>query len=135
MIRTYRELSKLRTFKERYEYLKLQGEVGASTFGHDRYLNQVLYHSIMWKSVRDEIIIRDNGRDLAVGEEITDLIVIHHMNSVTPEEIERGADKLFDPDFLICTCHKTHMAIHYGDESLLPKPLVVRRQGDTIPWR
>jgi len=136
MIRTYRELCKLNSFKERFEYLKLHGAVGESTFGHDRYLNQVFYHSATWRSVRDEVIIRDNGCDLAMpGYEVLQNIVVHHMNPVTQEELEQGDDRVFDPNFLVCTCRNTHLAIHYGDESLLPKPLIVRRPGDTIPWR
>ena len=45
MLRTYSELSRLQTFRERFEYLRLDGIVGAETFGFDRYLNQVFYNS------------------------------------------------------------------------------------------
>jgi 5-methylcytosine-specific restriction endonuclease McrA len=110
--------------------------VGQDTFGYDRYLNQILYQSSLWKSVRDEVIIRDSGCDLGIpGYDITDKIIVHHINPITEEQIEHVDDIMFDPDFLICTSHKTHMAIHYGDERLLPKPMVVRRPGDTVPWR
>jgi hypothetical protein len=136
MIRTYRELRKIKTFKGRYDYLRLRGVVGESTFGRDRYLNQVLYHSAAWQSVRDQVIIRDDGCDLGIpGYDVVNQIVVHHMNPITMEMIEHQDPMMFDPTYLICTSHNTHMAIHYGDESLLPKPLVVRRPGDTVPWR
>lgn len=134
--RTYSELCKRKTFKARYDYVRLKGVVGESTFGFDRYLNQMFYKSRGWLSLRDEIIIRDEGCDLGVlGYEINDLIVIHHLNPITPEDLEDGKEILFDPENLICTSHRTHMAIHYSDESLLPKPLNVRYPGDTTLWR
>lgn len=135
-IRSYSELCKLKTFKARYDYVRLKGVVGESTFGFDRYLNQMFYKSRAWLSLRDEIIIRDEGCDLGVlGYEINDLIVIHHLNPITPEDLEDGKEILFDPENLICTSHRTHMAIHYSDETLLPKPLNVRYPGDTTLWR
>lgn len=137
MIRTYSELSQLKTFEERYRYLKLGGIVGQETFGFDRYLNQVFYTSKEWRSVRDKVIIRDNGCDLGIEEyEINGhMILIHHMNPITVEDILNCEDYIFDPEFLICTTKRTHNAIHYGDESLLPQKPVVRRKNDTCPWR
>lgn len=136
MIRTYRELKRLKTFVERYWYLQLKGIVGESTFGFDRYLNQILYTSKRWRSTRNGIIIRDNGCDLGIdGYEISDRIIIHHMNQITEEDIELDREWIYDPEFLICTSYNTHAAIHYGDEALLPKPLVIRRKNDTCPWR
>lgn len=136
MIRTYTELSRLATFEERYEYLRLGGSVGKETFGYDRYLNQILYRSQKWKDVRELVIIRDNGCDLGVeGYEIYGKIIIHHMNPITIEDIERQSDFLFNPEFLICTVHNTHNAIHYGDESLLPKAPIIRSKNDTCPWK
>lgn len=136
-IRCYRELQRLKTFKERFEYLKLYGIVGESTFGFDRYLNQLFYNSKRWKRSRDDIIIRDNGCDLGIeGYEIHNGILIHHMNPVTVEDVELDRDILYDPEFLICTSRNTtHNAIHFGDESLLPKPLLERRRNDTCPWK
>lgn len=135
MNRTYRELKRLKTFEGRFNYLKLKGMVGEATFGWDRYLNQQLYHSSEWRTLRDEIIIRDDGCDLGIsGYEIHDIVVVHHMNPLTLEDIENGSFRVFDPDQLICVSHNTHMAIHYGDSSLLPKPLVERRPGDTTLW-
>jgi hypothetical protein len=135
-IRTYSELSRLSTFQERYQYLRLGGAVGQETFGFDRYLNQVFYRSQRWKAVRDEVIIRDNGCDLGVeGYEIRGRIIIHHMNPITIDDIMRESEFLLDPEFLICTVHNTHNAIHYGDENLLPKDPVVRTKNDTCPWR
>lgn len=136
MIRTYTELSRLYSFEERYQYLKLRGTVGYSTFGFDRYINQQFYRSREWKLIRDEVITRDEGLDLgAEGYEIFDRIIIHHMNPMTVKDISHGDYSILNPDFLITTTHRTHNAIHYGDESLLPKPFVERRPGDTKLWR
>lgn len=133
--RTYRELKRIKTFKGRFYYLRLSGFVGEATFGFDRYLNQMLYQSRKWRTLRDEIILRDNGCDLGIeGYEVYDRIVIHHMNPLTVEDIELGNERVFNPEELICTSHLTHMAIHYSDEKLLPKPLLERRPGDTTLW-
>lgn len=136
MIRTYSELSRLITFEDRYNYLRLDGSVGNETFGFDRYLNQIFYRSQQWKEARDFVIIRDNGCDLGVeGHEIHGKILIHHMNPITIRDIEEGSAFLFDPEYLITTIHNTHNAIHYGDESLLIKAPVERTRNDTCPWR
>jgi len=136
MIRTFSKLNRLRTFEERYQYLRLSGIVGESTFGFDRYLNQILYTSKPWKQLRDIIIIRDLGCDLGVKEyEIHGRIFIHHMNPITVEDVERGSDKVFGPEFLVCTSFDTHLAIHFGSESLLPQLPIERRPNDTCPWR
>lgn len=135
-IKTYSELSRLATFEERYQYLRLDGIVGKETFGFDRYLNQVFYRSRQWKSIRDSVIIRDNGCDLGVeGHEIHGRIIIHHMNPITIKDIENESEFLLNPEFLICTVHNTHNAIHYGDENLLIRMPVERYKNDTCPWR
>lgn len=134
-VRTYYELRRLQTFEDRYHYLKLRGNVGESTFGHERYLNQRFYTSPEWRQIRQHVIARDEGCDLSFPDhEIYDRIVIHHMNPMTIEEIEHGSSDILDPDFLITTSHRTHNAIHYGDASLLVKPLVERKRGDTLLW-
>lgn len=134
--RNYSELSGLSTFEERYAYLRLDGIVGEETFGFDRYLNQVFYRSREWKTVRDRVIIRDCGCDLGVvGHEIHGRILIHHLNPITAEDIELRSRALLDPEYLICTTHETHNAIHYGDESLLIRTPVERCRNDTCPWR
>jgi hypothetical protein len=136
MTRTFSELQRFKTFSERYEYLRLTGVVGDATFGFDRYLNQTLYNSKIWQNVRDSVIIRDNGCDLGLaGYEINGKIIVHHMNPISIEDIERENKKIFDPEFLICTSHNTHLAIHYGDISLLPELPKKRYPGDTVPWR
>jgi hypothetical protein len=136
MIRRFRDLKRLRTFEERYDYLKLNGVIGESTFGYDRYLNQLLYTSGPWRKTRYGIIIRDDGCDLGVeGYEIQDLILVHHINPITVEDIELERDIVFDPENLICTSKRTHNAIHYGDKSLLPKLFIERTRNDTCPWR
>lgn len=135
-IKTYSELITLPTFEERYQYLRLDGTVGESTFGFDRYLNQVFYRSQRWKKVRDFVIIRDNGCDLGVeGYEIHGRILIHHMNPITIKDIERESEFLLDPEYLISTMHSTHNAIHYGDVSLLLTAPIERTKNDTCPWR
>jgi len=136
MIRTYSKLKRLKTFRERYKYLRLFGRVGVDTFGYDRYLNQLLYKSKRWRATRDVVIIRDGGCDLGIDDyEIKGIIYIHHMNPITAEDIELDRDEIYDPEFLITTSFNTHGAIHYGDESLLPQLPIVRRQNDTCPWR
>lgn len=135
MIKTYRELIRLRTFEERFEYLRLGGIVGRETFGFERYLNQLFYQSKLWRRCRDSIIVRDNGCDLAIpGREISDRIIVHHLNAITIDDIELGRDCVLDPNNLICTSHNTSNAIHYGDASLLIKLPQERRKGDTQLW-
>lgn len=136
IIRTYSELITLPSFEERYRYLKLDGSVGKETFGFDRYLNQDFYRSKEWKHIRDEIIVRDFGCDLGIRDrEIPTRIYIHHMNPISVKDITNATEFLLNPDYLICTSHSTHNAIHYGDESLLVIAPVERRKNDTCPWK
>lgn len=135
-IKTYAALMRLPTFMDRYRYLKLEGRVGERTFGNDRYLNQLLYHHPRWRRVRDDVIIRDNGCDLADPDrEIFSRIIVHHMNAITIEDIEFDRPILYDMNGLITSSHNTHEAIHYGDEDLLFSLPAERRPNDTIPWR
>ena len=135
-LKNYHELRQLKTFNERFHYLRLTGVVGESTFGFDRYLNQMFYNSNRWRRTRRGIIIRDNGCDLGIeGYDIHDLIIIHHMNQVTEEDIELDREWLYDPEFLISSSSNTHRAIHFGDESLLPRLPIVRKKNDTCPWK
>lgn len=135
-IRTYTELIKLRTFEERFQYLQLNGRVGEETFGFDRYLNQKFYNDPEWLRIRDQVIIRDNGCDLAMPDrEIKTRILVHHMNPIDKEDILRRSDFLLNPEYLICTIKATHDAIHYGDESKLIIMPPERRPNDTCPWR
>lgn len=136
-IRTYEELSKIKTFEERYEYLKLDGSVGEETFGYDRYLNQQFYkYDPDWKNIRDEVIFRDNGCDLGIeGREINGLILVHHMNPITKDDILNRSEYLLNPNYLITTIKSTHDAIHYGSSDLLMKDPVVRSKNDTCPWK
>lgn len=135
--RSYKELSRLSTFKERYEYLRLRGSVGKETFGFDRYLNQALYSSTEWKRFRRAVIIRDNGCDLGDPERPIqgDRIIIHHINPLSVEDLKNRSKAIFDMDNVVCTSSNTHEAIHYGDESLLPQDPVERKPGDHIPWK
>ena len=135
-IRTYSELCQLSTFEDRFDYLRLNGSVGKDTFGFDRYLNQQFYRSSEWKRIRDRVILRDNGCDLGVeGYEIRGRILIHHINPISVEDIHTMSDLLTNPEYLICVSHRTHNAIHYGDESLIITAPIERTQNDTCPWR
>ena len=137
IIRTYRELIQLPSFEERYDYLRLASIIGESTFGFDRYLNQVFYRSREWKKARRDVIRRDNGCDLGIeGRDIYDRIEIHHITPITITDVENGSELLLDLNNLICVSPLTHKAIHYGDASLLPKnEIIIRRPNDTCPWK
>ena len=135
-IRTYSELIQLPTFDERFDYLRLDGVVGKDTFGFDRYLNQQFYRSSEWKRIRNQVIVRDNGYDIGIDEyEIHGRILIHHMNPISIEDLQYMSDLLMNPEYLICVSHRTHNAIHYGDESLIVTTPIERSQNDTCPWR
>lgn len=134
--KTYLELIEIPTFEERFEYLKLNGSVGKPTFGHDRYLNQILYTSSEWRKFRDTIIIRDNGCDLACdGYDIHEPALIHHINPITIDDVLKRDPKIFDPNNVITTIYRTHRAIHYGDANQLITGPVQRMKNDTCPWR
>lgn len=133
--RRYSELRRIPTFEERFAYLDLRGQVGESTFGSSRWFNQRFYQSLEWRHVRDFVIVRDYGCDLGVpGYEIQGRILVHHMNPVTMEDLEYRPEDVLNPEYLVCASHRTHNAIHYGDESLLVRAPVERRPGDTKLW-
>lgn len=136
MIRTYSELVSLPSYLDRYKYLKIGSKVGVATFGFNRYLNQSFYQSSAWKRVRDQIIIRDDGCDLAHADyPIAGRIYIHHINPIQIDDLEDFNPDILDPNNLVCVSFDTHQAIHYGDESLLPKDPIERFENDQIPWR
>lgn len=132
----YTELSKLTTFNERFNYLKLDGIVGEETFGYDRILNQLLYKSKKWRKVRDEVLIRDNGGDLGLEDyPINGRAIIHHMNPITVEDVLNYKPEIFDPEYLITVSNSTHNAIHFSNENNLQKDPIERTQNDTCLWR
>ena len=134
-MRTYSELMSLKTFEERFRYLKLSGAVGEESFGFERYLNQGFYKSYDWRHIRNRVIVRDHGLDLGFeGREIPGRIIVHHMNPIRPEDIRGNIELILNPEYLISTCHVTHNAIHYGDESILYQDPIVRTPGDTKLW-
>ena len=136
MIRTYSELSKLKTFEERFEYLKLIGTVGKETFGYDRYINQILYNSIEWKRLRKKVILRDKGCNLGVeGYDLYGKIIVHHMNPITVDDIVNHSKYVFDPEFLISTNDTTHNSIHYGTDEKPDVTPIERTLNDTCPWK
>ena len=133
--RCYTDLRLLSTFEERFEYLKLGGEVGKDTFGFDRWINQRFYKSHEWKQIRRDVIIRDEGRDLGIeGYELQNGIYVHHMSPMLPKDIVDASEWILNPEYLICVSFNTHNAIHYGDASLLPK-IIERKPNDTCPWK
>lgn len=134
--RRHSEIIRLPTFLDRFRYLRLGGSVGSDTFGFDRVFNQRFYKSAEWRSVRDYVITRDLGCDLGVSDrEIFGRVYIHHMNPISIRDIEQASDILLDPEYLICTSHDTHNAIHFGDERLLARDPVERSANDTCPWK
>ena len=136
MLRTYTELIQIPSFKERYEYLRLRSNVGEDVFGFDRYLNQRFYHSAEWKRIRRDIIIRDEGRDLAMpGYELNEGIYIHHMNPIDRQDIIDYTEFLSNPEYLVCVSKRTHDAIHFGDSTLLPALPTERTPNDMCPWK
>ena len=136
MNRSYSELISFKTFKERYDYLRICQQVGQATFGGSRFLNQLFYSSPQWKDFRNRIIIRDNGCDLAMyGFEIKGKIYIHHITPITKDDLINRSPLLMDPENVVCVSFDTHQAIHYGDDNLLPQLPIERKPNDTIPWR
>ena len=134
--KSYSELITLPTFEERFNYLKIDGSVGKSTFGSKRYLNQVLYKTPEWASVRNKVILRDNACDLGIEDrEVVGTVLVHHINPLTIDDILNRDPKVFDPNNLICVSHITHEAIHYGSTDLLMKKPIERSKNDTCPWR
>lgn len=132
---TFDELVRIPTFEGRFDYLSLEGQVGESTFGFDRWMNQRFYRSAEWRQIREYVIARDLGCDLAFeGHDIHDRVIIHHMNPMSARDITHSNEDILDPKFLITTTHRTHNAIHYGDADLLVKEYVPRRAGDTKLW-
>lgn len=136
-MRTYTELQKLKTFEERFEYLKLNGIIGDRTFGGSRWVNQIFYQQIPeWKEARRKVIVRDLGCELGLADyPIQGRIIVHHMNPISKEDISERSEIVLDPEYLICVSQLTHDAIHYGDADLLPKKYEERKPGDTCPWK
>ena len=135
-MRTYTELIQYPDFEDRFAYLKLDGRVAQDTFGWDRWVNQQFYHTSEWKRVRDQVIVRDLGYDLASrGHEISGMILIHHMNPIKLEDLMERPEYVLDPEFLVCVSKATHNAIHYGNKDLLPSPMIQRSRNDTCPWK
>ncbi len=134
--RTYSELIKLPTFKERFEYLKLSSQIGEETFGFDRYLNQAFYKSQLWRKIKNKVVIRDNGCDMAHQDfPIAGKIIVHHMNPIDSDDILMQRDILLNPDYLVCVSQLTHNAIHYANFDIIPSAPIERLPNDTCPWK
>ena len=134
-IRRYSELIKLPSFEERFDYLKLGGRIGDSTFGYERFLNQTFYHSAEWRAFRKQVIVRDNGFDLGCEDmPIFGRIEIHHLNPITINDVESRAPCLMDLDNVISVSSKTHKAIHFCDSISVMRDICERKPNDTSPW-
>ena len=135
-MKCYSELISIPDYYDRFEYLKIGGNVGFETFGFDRWVNQIFYTSKEWKDFRWSIIERDNACDMAFeGYDIPYRLTVHHIVPLTTKDVIDRSPKLFDPENLVCVSDLTHKAIHYGDKNLLPQPLIVRTKNDTCPWK
>lgn len=136
MMKTYSECIALPTFKERFEYLMLKGNVGDPTLANYAFLKSRLYNSSRWRRLKRDLIVRDLGCDLASeGHELKGRIVLHHINPVFYEDYISESPKLYDPENLICCSHMTHEAIHYSDYSIICDEPIVRYPNDTVPWK
>lgn len=136
MIRRYSELRHISDYYERFEYLSLRGVVGEQTFGAERHLNQGFYRSMEWRRARRNVIARDLGCDMGIpGYELFSDIHVHHMNPMVVDDLLDFNPDVLNPEYLITVSQRTHNAIHYGDVSLLPSPVVERRPGDTTLWK
>lgn len=134
--KSYSDLIGLKTFKERLDYLKLDGIVGEQTFGHTRWLNQKFYRSYAWRQFRNVIIARDNGCDLGIENyDIYGPITIHHLNPITYDDIVNRSPNVLDPENAICVSANTHRVIHYSDDDLLAIGPVERVPNDTCLWK
>lgn len=139
MIKTYSELMTLKTFDERFRYLKLGGLVGVETLGCNRYIGQEFYRSKTWRDFRNYIIMRDQGCDLGIRDRLIyddDRIHIHHINPILIEQLATNVDWLLNEENVITTRAETHRAIHYGSEEyLLTSSYTERTKFDTCPWK
>lgn len=134
-MKSYREMSRLETYAERFDYLKESGTVGQRTFGEERYLNQALYTSGDWKRIRRQVIVRDGGCDLGIPElRIKDRIYIHHINPITAEDIINRNPAVLSLDNLVCCSKDTHDEIHFG-VAKKEEQFIERTPNDTCPWR
>jgi len=137
-IRCYTELMELKTFEERFDYLRIKEGSDRFGFGPERYINQNFYRSKEWKWIRDTILCRDEW-DLGIfGYDIGDRPIIHHMNPITKEDIVERREIVYNPEYLILCSKETHEAIHKGgfvkeDIGLLHS--VERKPNDTLLWR
>ena len=137
MIKSYNELIKIDTFAERLKYLTLYGMVGDITFGGRRSLNQLLYHSDKWKRIRRDVIVRDQGYDLAFNNfdyMIRGPIYVHHINPITIDDLLEERSIVFDMNNLVSASFDTHNKIHYGLDKMDPLP-AERTPNDTCPWK
>ena len=134
-LKSYQELIEIKSFEDRFNYLKIGQGVAEDTFGGHRHLNQTFYRSLEWRKVRRDVIARDMGLDMAHEDyPIMGKVLIHHMNPITTTDMLSRASSMLDMDNLVAVSHLTHNAIHYGSKKLLPTPLVERTPGDTKLW-
>lgn len=139
--RCYSDLKELKTFEERYNYLKLFGNVAEPLFGHARYLNQKFYNSRLWKEqIRNYVIVRDYGCEMGLSDyPIQGKIYVHHMNPITKDDLLNNSDNLIDPEYMISLSFDLHQSITFGEpfEKVIERynGPVIRTPFDTCPWR
>ena len=127
--RTYSEMLKHEGYADRLEYLKLCD----FEYGSPRHMSNEFYHSLEWIEARRDTIVRDFGNDLGVQQlPIQGLIIVHHINPLTEEDILTWSPKLFDPENLISVSVNTHNLIHYSKKNT--QGIIERIPGDTILW-
>lgn len=133
-MKTYSELVKIDSFTDRIRYLQTKNAVGMYTYGGLRSINQTFYHSSDWRKIRNQIILRDRGNDLAFEDRpINGRIYIHHIEPITVDDIVNRTERLVDPNNLVCVSFNTHQMIHFVED--IPEPYRERTKNDTIPWR
>lgn len=136
-MKTYTELLLIPDYIGRVEYLETHSNIGETTFGWSRYLNQALYTSDEWRKFRRDIIIRDKGCDLALFGYDLDAkdIIIHHLNPITPEQVEARDPVIFSKNNVVCVSGQTHRFIHYGGVRTVIFSTLQRKPYDTCPWK
>lgn len=123
------------SYEDRLKYLMLESFVGLETFGSKRYLNQWFYSSPEWKRVRNQVIIRDGGCDLALpGYDVPKFAYVHHICPITNEDLIDRNPLVLDPNNLVLVSRRTHELIHYGNLEDALDFIVERKPGDTKLW-
>lgn len=132
-MKSYSELMSLESFDERLDYLRLYSQ---NPSNENRNIMNKFYKSYAWKVVREAVIKRDLGCDLAVQNlfigDNNETIIVHHINPITIEDVTNNSSKCLDMENLITVSSSTHNTIHYREE--VEDKYVERSPGDTKLW-